>query len=221
MIVYVTYLLLGWTFDIMDISKNSLLPVMSADDKERNSLSLFNALGTMIGSAVLAVAAPILVAEGTLQNYYVLIFGSMAMVLVLSIAGALCVKERVAFEGKKEESYTFRELLQFLRYKPVWALFLVALVVGVGSNIAGGAGAYFYTYILGDMTLMSGVSLVSMITALVGIFLGPILANRFGKKQIFVMAIVVSILFSALRLIDVRSMLLILVQWQEVWQADV
>lgn len=59
-IVYVTYLLLGWTFDIMDISKNSLLPVMSADDKERNSLSLFNALGTMIGSAVLAVAAPIL-----------------------------------------------------------------------------------------------------------------------------------------------------------------
>lgn len=185
------------------------IPVMSADDKERNSLSLFNALGTMIGSAVLAVAAPILVAEGTLQNYYVLIFGSMAMVLVLSIAGALCVKERVAFEGKKEESYTFRELLQFLRYKPVWALFLVALVVGVGSNIAGGAGAYFYTYILGDMTLMSGVSLVSMITALVGIFLGPILANRFGKKQIFVMAIVVSILFSALRLIDVRSMLLI------------
>ena len=96
-----------------------------------------------------------------------------------------------------------------MRYKPVWALFLVALVVGVGSNIAGGAGAYFYTYILGDMTLMSGVSLVSMITALVGIFLGPILANRFGKKQIFVMAIVVSILFSALRLIDVRSMLLI------------
>ena len=208
-IVYVTYLLLGWTFDIMDISKNSLLPVMSADDRERNSLSIFNALGTTIGGAVLAVAAPILVAEGTLQNYYVLIFGSMAMVLVLSIAGALCVKERVAFEGKKEESYTFRELLQFLRYKPVWALFLVALVVGVGSNIAGGAGAYFYTYILGDMTLMSGVSLVSMITALVGIFLGPILANRFGKKQIFVMAIVVSILFSALRLIDVRSMLLI------------
>ena len=208
-VVFSSYLLLGWTFDIMDISKNSLLPVMSADDKERNSLSLFNALGTMIGGAVLAVAAPILVAEGTLQNYYVLIFGSMAMVLVLSIAGALCVKERVAFEGKKEESYTFRELLQFMRYKPVWAMFVMALVAGVGSNIAGGAGAYFYTYIMGDMTLMSGVSLVSMITALVGIFLGPILANRFGKKKIYVMAIVVSILFTALRLIDVRSMLLI------------
>ena len=60
-------------------------------------MSLFNALGTMIGSAVLAVAAPILVAEGTLQNYYVLIFGSMAMVLVLSIAGALSCKGKSSF----------------------------------------------------------------------------------------------------------------------------
>ena len=79
-IVYVTYLLLGWTFDIMDISKNSLVPVMSADSKERNSLSLFAALGTMAGAAVLGVVSPLIVAEATLENYYILIFGSMAMV---------------------------------------------------------------------------------------------------------------------------------------------
>ena len=82
-IVYATYLLLGWTFDVMDISKNSLIPVMSADDKERNSLSFFNVLGTMVGAAVLGVLGPVIVAEGTLQSYYVLIFGSMAMVLFL------------------------------------------------------------------------------------------------------------------------------------------
>lgn len=45
------------------------------------------------------------VAEGTLQNYYVLIFGSMAMVLVLSIAGALCVKERVFLKEKRRKLY--------------------------------------------------------------------------------------------------------------------
>ena len=84
-IVYVTYLLLGWTFDIMDISKNSLLPVMTTDDKERNSLSLFNALGSMIGGAVIGVLGPVIVADGKLESYYVLIFGSMALTLVLSI----------------------------------------------------------------------------------------------------------------------------------------
>lgn len=87
-IVYVTYLLLGWTFDIMDISKNSLLPVMTTDDKERNSLSLFNALGSMIGGAVIGVLGPVIVADGKLESYYVLIFGSMALTLVLSISAS-------------------------------------------------------------------------------------------------------------------------------------
>lgn len=208
-IVYVTYLLLGWTFDIMDISKNSLVPVMSADSKERNSLSLFAALGTMAGAAVLGVVSPLIVAEATLENYYILIFGSMAMVLVLSLVGVTFVKERVGFEGKKEEKYSLKELVSFLRYKPVWSFFILALVAGTGSTIAGGAGTFFYTYVMGDLTLASGVTVISLVAALIGIFLGPILANRMGKKNVYLLCIVISIIFTALRLIDVRSMTLI------------
>ena len=208
-IVYVTHLLPGWTFDIMDISKNSLVPVMSADSKERNSLSLFAALGTMAGAAVLGVVSPLIVAEATLENYYILIFGSMAMVLVLSLVGVTFVKERVGFEGKKEEKYSLKELVSFLRYKPVWSFFILALVAGTGSTIAGGAGTFFYTYVMGDLTLASGVTVISLVAALIGIFLGPILANRMGKKNVYLLCIVISIIFTALRLIDVRSMTLI------------
>ena len=35
-VVYITYLLLGWTFDVMDIALNSMLPVMTDDIRERN-----------------------------------------------------------------------------------------------------------------------------------------------------------------------------------------
>ena len=208
-IVYATYLLLGWTFDIMDISKNSLVPVMSADSRERNSLSLFGALGNMAGGAVLGVVAPLIVAKATLESYYVLIFGSVAMVLVLSLVGVVFIKERVGFEGNKEEKYSLKEMISFLRYKPVWAFFVLALVAGTGSTISGGAGAYFYTYILGDMTLASGVTAISLVAALIGVFLGPILANRFGKKTVLLLSVAVSIIFTAIRLIDVRSMPLI------------
>lgn len=210
-IAYVTYLLLGWTFDIMDISKNSLVPVMSDDSKEKNSLSLFAALGSTAGGAVLGVVAPLIVAEATLENYYILIFGSMAMVLVLSIVGVMFVKERVGFEGNKEEKYNLKEMLSFLRFKPVWAFFFMALVAGTGSTISGGAGAYFYTYILGDMTLASGVTVISLVAALIGTFFGPILANRFGKKNVYLASVIVSIVFTLVRLIDVRSMTLIYV----------
>ena len=38
-IAYVSYILLGVLFPVMDISLNSLLPVMTEDMNERNSLS--------------------------------------------------------------------------------------------------------------------------------------------------------------------------------------
>ena len=57
-IVYVTYLLLGWTFDVMDISKNSLIPVMSTSSKERNKLTLAGALGNIPCNTTAAVRLP-------------------------------------------------------------------------------------------------------------------------------------------------------------------
>ena len=208
-IVYITYLLLGWTFDIMDISKNSLIPVMTTENKERNNLSLASALGNLVGGAVIGVAGPIIVAEGKLQNYYLLIFGSMAMTLILSIIGAFWVKERVAFDGSSEEKYTLREMLSFLRFKPVWSVFLTILIAGVSSQVAAGANAYFYTYIMGDMTLMSGITVAMMVASLAGVVAGPMLASRFGKKNVFFVGMVVSLAATALRLIDITSLPLI------------
>ena len=141
-IVYITYLLLGWTFDIMDISLNSLLPVMTAENKERNSLSLIKALGYGLGGAAISILAPIIVASGTLESYYILIFGSMAVTLVFSILGALGVKERVTPKGTDDERYSLRELFQFLRFKPVWTHFLTILLSTVGTSLSSGTGTF-------------------------------------------------------------------------------
>ena len=87
------------------ISLNSLLPVMTADNKERNQLSFVKSVAYTLGSMGLGIVGPMIVAAGTLQSYYVLIFGAMAVTLVGSVVGALGVKERVAFEGTEEEKF--------------------------------------------------------------------------------------------------------------------
>lgn len=209
LIVYATYLLLGWTFDIMDISKNSLIPVMTADTNERNGLALTSALGNLFCSAVLGIAAPLIVAEGTLESYYILIFGSMVFVLICSILGAVLVKERVPFEGSEEESYSIKDMFKFLKYRPIWSFFVMALVVGVASSIGGGVGTFFFVYIIGDMTKMSLVIVISLITSLVGMLIAPTIANHLGKKKVFLIAIAIAVSTSFIRLIDVESMLLI------------
>jgi Na+/melibiose symporter-like transporter len=45
LIAYISYILFGITFDLMDVPLNSLIPVMTEEEKERNSLSLIKSLG--------------------------------------------------------------------------------------------------------------------------------------------------------------------------------
>ena len=205
-IVYITYILLGWTFDIMDISLNSLLPVMTTDNKERNQLSLIKAIGYTIGGMGLSVVGPIIVASGTLESYYVLIFGAMAVTLVCSIVGALGVKERVAFDGTEEEKYKIKDLFKFLFTKPVIVTFLASLLYFVGYQGAAGAGTYYFTYIMGDLSLMAGVSGVSMIGMVPGMIVAPLLANKIGKKKVFTAGIFICAIGPALRLFAPTSL---------------
>lgn len=200
-IVYITYILLGWTFDIMDISLNSLLPLMSADNRERNKLSLIKAVAYMAGSMGLSVVGPLIVASQTLESYYVLIFGSMAVVLVCSIGGALGVKERVSFQGTEEEKYKIKDLVKFLFSKPVIVTFAASFLYLVGTMTAMGANSYYFTYLMGDMALMAGVSGVTLLGQVPGMIVAPLLANKIGKKKVFAAGIFLATIGPALRLI--------------------
>ncbi len=210
-IVYVTYILLGWTFDIMDISLNSLLPIMTTDNKQRNQLSLIKAVAYMLGAMGLSIVGPVIVASGTLESYYVLIFGSMVITLVCSLVGAAGVKERVTFEGTAEERYKIRDLFKFLFTKPVIVTFLANLLYMIGVQGASGAGTYFFTYIMGDLSIMAGVSSISMVGMIPGMIFAPLLANKIGKKKVFAAGIFICAIGPAIRFLDPTSLLLIYV----------
>ena len=152
------------------------------------------------------MVGPIIVASGTLESYYVLIFGAMAVTLVCSIVGALGVKERVAFEGTEEERYKIRDLFKFLFTKPVIVTFLASLLYFVGYQGAAGAGTYYFTYIMGDLSLMAGVSGVSMIGMVPGMIVAPLVANKVGKKKVFAAGIFICAIGPALRLFAPTSL---------------
>ena len=56
---------------------------------------------------------------------------------------------------------------------------------------------------------MSGVSVVSLVITLLGMAVAPVLANKLGKKNVFLAGIIVAVGGSLIRFIDVRSLLLI------------
>lgn len=96
-IAYITYILFGITFDIMDISRNSMLSVITSDRKQRTSLSIIQAFATLIGSIVISAAVPMVLDAGgkNLGTYKILIIGVTVCVAFFTIVGTLGVKERV------------------------------------------------------------------------------------------------------------------------------
>ena len=210
-IVYITYLLLGITFDVMDISLNSLLPVMTDDLKERNTLSALKGAFYMIGIVAISVAAPIIVADGTLGSYYKLIFGAVIFVIVFSVIGALGIRERISKPEDPDAQYGIKDLFKILSHRPVFTYFIANFVAMTGMMLGNGAGTFFYTYVLGDLTIMAGVSMLMFVGLLPMAVLSGYFTNKLGKKNFWIIGTIITILAAVIRLIDVRSIPILMI----------
>lgn len=204
-IAYVSYILLGVLFPVMDISLNSLLPVMTEDMKERNSLSTIKGLAYVIGALVIGVAAPLILGDtSNKQGYINLVLIMTAVIFFFSIIGTMGVKERV--KPQMENSYSVKELFKILSQKPVYITFLAVLLYSIGSNIVNAANTYFYTYIFEDLTLASIITLITCVAVFPATMVIGNLIGRFGKKKMYAIG-----LAPIIRLLDVRSIPLLIV----------
>ena len=207
-IAYVSYILLGVLFPVMDISLNSLLPVMTEDTKERNSLSSIKGLAYVIGALVIGVAAPLILGDtSNKQGYINLVLIMTAVIFFFSIIGTMGVKERV--KPQMENSYSVKELFKILSQKPVYITFLAVLLYSIGSNIVNAANTYFYTYIFEDLTLASIITLITCVTVFPATMVN--LIGRFGKKKMYAIGLALAGLAPIIRLLNVRSIPLLIV----------
>ena len=203
-IAYVSYILLGVLFPVMDISLNSLLPVMTEDMKERNSLSTIKGLAYVIGALVIGVAAPLILGDtSNKQGYINLVLIMTAVIFFFSIIGTMGVKERV--KPQMENSYSVKELFKILSQKPVYITFLAVLLYSIGSNIVNAANTYFYTYIFEDLTLASIITLITCVAVFPATMVIGNLIGRFGKKKMYAIGLALAGLAPIIRLLDVRS----------------
>lgn len=205
LIAYITYLLLGITFTIMDISVNSLLPVITDDRKERNNLAAIKGVVLMIGAMVLSIAAPLIIEQASSQKKgYMLVIGiATAIVIICSCAGVLGVKERVI--KKSNHQYDFKELLNVFISEPILITFIASLCYSFGSNMFSAAGTYFYTHVFGSLSWMSLGSMLSMLGIIPGTILSGILANKFTKKKVYIAGFILAAVAVLLRLIALKS----------------
>jgi len=210
-IAYVTYILIGILFPVMDISLNSMLPVMTADVRERNALSSIKGFAYMTGIFGLNIAAPLIIGDTTVAAGYLRLVTIATIIIIgCSVVGTLGIKERIT-AAPGTESYKFSDLFRILTQRPVWVTFLSTMAYMVGTYILNTSNTYFFTYVLGDLSLLSIVSLIQLFTLIPFTILAVPLVNRFGKKRLYAVALALITLTPLVRLLNVTNVPILLI----------
>lgn len=194
---YITYILYGMMYTAVNIPYGSLASVVTDDEKERSSLSMWRSIGAGLGGLPSTILLPMLVytttyaSDGTkiqTLNGNKLTLG----VLILSVLSIVIfylnfkfTKERIApIKKEKGEYNAFKAIGDLVRNKP----FMMICFASMGIISFQFYYQSTYTYLFADYYHNAGLySLVTICTYLPMAILIPImnkLIDKFGKKEL-------------------------------------
>jgi GPH family glycoside/pentoside/hexuronide:cation symporter len=213
---YITYSLMMMIYSLINVPYASLLGVISADPKTRTELSSYRMIFAFIGSiVVLLLIEPFIEIFGKTTSaapnerfgwqVAIAIFAVCAIILFLLCF--LLTKERV--KPIKEGSNTFKEDFQDLwRNRPWWILLGAGVATLIFNSIRDGAAVYYFKYYVQSTESLNfglfdtSLSLTTMFLVLgqaaniVGILLVIPVSNRIGKKQTFLVSMLIAAILS-------------------------
>ncbi|MDT2674656.1 glycoside-pentoside-hexuronide (GPH):cation symporter [Enterococcus dongliensis] len=195
--ISVSYILLGITFDLMDIPLNSLIPVLTNRESERNVLSSIKGISYTVGPTILNIIAPLILARhnSKINGYIFLIVGTVFVVAFFTIIGTLTLRERVTtqVDCSKEikKRYSIKDVLKILKIREVVTLFISMLFITAATNIFNGSLLYYLNYIIKDTRLLSLASFLGLFGALGAGILVPSLSKKFGKTRLYTFALLI------------------------------
>jgi glycoside/pentoside/hexuronide:cation symporter, GPH family len=183
---FVTYnLALTFIFTAIDIPYTVMLPLISSDQHERTSLSLYRMTANMAGGLLsFAVTLPMVKffgggARGWNRSF--IVFGAVAVLLLL-----VCffgTEERIKPASQQKKQVPIKVAAATLLRNKYWillatlALALFMMLGLIGSNL------YYCRYILHNVDLFGPMMTMFQIAVIVGmISVGPIV-KRLGKRQ--------------------------------------
>lgn len=178
-------------YTMMNIGMGSLLGTMAKNDPERAILSSARGMGSTVGALVSMVLVPqILSRLGENPQGYLWSGVICAILGGFSIfMHYLWTEERNATakviqteEEKEASKVKFTDILQvFKRNRAFMALSMHSIIIVFGTTIYGQFNAYMFADVLGDISLMSYTSIISMSLTMVILSIAPVIVKKLGS----------------------------------------
>lgn len=212
---YTTYIFMMLAYTFINVPYGALLGVVTADAKERTSLTSFRFIGAFSGGSLVAYMTPELVTmfgQGNEQLGWQLtmtLYGVIAALLF--IITFFNTKERIA-PPVNQRSSVMQDVKDLTSNKPWLILFILALVIMMTISLRASTGTFYFKYFVERPDLIGSFSMTYLIALALGAASTPILMRFTDKKTLlFILMTIVAILSSAFYFIDSSQITLMFV----------
>ncbi|WP_343308261.1 MFS transporter [Chitinophaga niabensis] len=207
---YITYSAMMMIYSLINVPYASLLGVISPDGKERNILASFRMsfafAGSLIAFALLEPLVRFFGRSTDLQSSWQLSVAVIsAICVVLFLLCFAWVKERV--KPIREEKVSLKDDIKDLfANRPWWILLGAGIAALIFNSIRDGATLYYFKYYLGNAETFSALNvtysalylMLGQGANILGVILASPIANKLGKKNTYLAAMVVAGVLSIL-----------------------
>lgn len=195
---WITYMLLGTLYSLVNIPYGSLATSMTQDTIERSKLGVWRGIGPILGTLLLVlVVSPQIKKYATDPHALQAAFTKVTLLFVvlgflLYLITFFTCKEQISQDKKP---ISFAETVKVVKVnKPLLILCISNLIFLTGVFSVQASQAFYAQFVLKDATALVGMVVLSSIGSFAAVPAVPFCVNRFGKKQTFLGAAVIMML---------------------------
>jgi glycoside/pentoside/hexuronide:cation symporter, GPH family len=194
----VTYFLLMTVYTAINLPYSSLGAVMTSDSYERAGLNSYRFIFAFAGQFIVTGTALYLAnyfgRGNTAQGfqYTLILFATLSFILFMVTFRT--TKERVAPPPEQQKNLK-EDLRNLFRNRPWVILFFVGIVSFIMFALQNLSIAYYFKYYIGQEQSVQLFNVIGTVALILGIPFSKPLAQRFGKRNVFMASSLLSGLF--------------------------
>jgi sugar (glycoside-pentoside-hexuronide) transporter len=197
---YVTYILLMMVYSANNLPYSALSGVMTGDVVERTSLSSYRMVFAMASQLVIqGLALPMVKQFGhgnDALGYRITMGIFSALAVVFFVITFLTTRERVRPDPRQQSSIR-QDFADLLTNGPWKAMFALTVILFVTLALRGGVMLYFFKYYVKREDFFGWFNVIGTTATIVGVVLSKPVAERVGKRALFIWGLLGTVLFTA------------------------
>jgi len=195
----VLYVFWGMTNTLADIPFWSMVPSFASEEKDRNLVSTIARAFSGLGQGIISIFTPVAVAyfggvagsklDAMTSDTLSKGFGKWSLVtaaglILFALISVVSTKERRIVVNN--DKFSFKGAINVIKQNDQLLVFMLfAMISNAGFYMTSGISSYYFTSVLGDLTLQSKFNLMGTVGSVLAILVIPVCSKFMNNRSIY------------------------------------